>query len=258
MINRSFPGRAQSSQPLRIVAISDTHGAHREVLLADGDVLVHAGDITMDGEASVIEDFINWFSAQPFQHKIFIAGNHDHWAEKEPLKLQALAQEAGVHYLCNNGVVVEGVQFWGSPYTPEFMNWSFMLAAGSTTQHWQQVPDNIDVLVTHGPPYSVLDEVTSPATATAQATEEDSHVGCTGLLQRVSQLGVPVHIFGHIHEGFGTHVIDQTRFFNVSQLDHHYQLANSPVVIDFKRNYVSMEDAGGNVVIEAGAGVLEV
>lgn len=223
---------------MRIVAISDTHGMHRDVSLPEGDVLVHTGDLSMDGDASVIKDFVSWFGAQAFQHKIFIAGNHDFWAEKEPLKMQAQARAAGVHYLCDTAVVVEGLRFWGSPYTPEFMNWAFMLSPRSVEQHWLRVPANIDVLLTHGPPHNVLDEVIVPDSIKSAGVQDtaDSHVGCRGLLQRVRQLSVPVHIFGHIHEGYGIHRIDKTRFFNTSQLDNRYQLANQPVVIDIEAN----------------------
>ena len=84
---------------MRLVAISDTHGGHRRVNLPAGDVLVHSGDLTLDGERSVTLDFVDWFSDQPFKHKIFIAGNHDAWAEGNSDALQQYATDKGVHYL---------------------------------------------------------------------------------------------------------------------------------------------------------------
>ncbi len=223
---------------MRIVAISDTHGKHRDVSLPAGDVLVHTGDLTVDGSEFVIEDFVRWIATQPFTHKIFIAGNHDFWAEQEPRKVQALAHTAGVHYLCDTGVVLDGLHFWGSPYTPKFMDWAFMKSAGSMRKHWQQIPVKTDVLLTHGPPFGVLDEVMIQVETQRLSMPGgmDRHVGCPGLLQRIDQIAVPVHIFGHIHEGYGRHYTDFTRHFNVSQLDNRYRLVNQPVVIDIEHS----------------------
>ena len=215
---------------MRIVAISDSHGTHRGISLPPGDVLVFAGDITLKGEQHVIADFVEWLAAQPFKHKVFIAGNHDHWAEQKPEKMHELADSAGVHYLSAEGATLDGIRFWGSPYTPEFMNWSFMLPPGSAAvEHWRRMPANTDVLITHGPPFGVLDTVVKPGKSLQQSGNQ---VGCPELLQRVRQNEVKVHIFGHIHEGYGQMNIEETRFFNVSQLDNRYQMTNQPVVID--------------------------
>jgi len=227
---------------MQIVAISDTHGKHRQVTPPAGDVLVHTGDITINGDKALTLDFVDWFSEQPFKHKIFIAGNHDRWAENAHHELELAARRAGVHYLCAGGITLDGVAFWGSPFTPEFMDWSFMLSKGSHAKaHWQQVPANTDVLLTHGPPAGILDELElvsepgSPASSVGAggvgsdvAIGDNHSVGCPELKARVAQIGVPLHIFGHIHEGYGELATGKTRFINASLMNNRYRLVNSP------------------------------
>ena len=232
---------------MRIVAISDTHGLHAEISLPPGDVLVHSGDITQCGEPDAIQDFVSWFGAQHFKHKIFIAGNHDFWAEQEPAKMQHLADEASVHYLCGSGVTLEGVHFWGSPQTPRFMDWAFMLADNQAAlNHWRQVPDTTDVLITHGPPHGVLDELDLTNNFVDSAAEQ-RRVGCTELINRVQQITPSLHIFGHIHEGFGTQQVGKTRFLNASQLDNRYRLANLPLSVELSESSQSADNVSSGV-----------
>jgi len=244
---------------MQIIAISDTHGKHRDLVLPRGDVLVHAGDFTVGGEESATLDFVNWFSVQPFEHKIFIAGNHDLWAESHETELTNYARERDVHYLCNSTAEVAGLKFWGSPCTPQFMDWAFMYAHGSEAENqWSQVPGIVDVLVTHGPPQGILDGLyVAPAVTAAFATKSRSipkaksvpapkadtsascdddicqavkprseSVGCEALAKRVMQVKPGFHIFGHIHEAFGSMNVGRTRFVNASVMNRHYQLAN--------------------------------
>lgn len=239
---------------MRIVAISDTHGLHTEITLPPGDVLVHAGDITQRGESAAIQDFVRWFGAQHFKHKIFIAGNHDFWAEQEPEKMQDLAHEAGVHYLCGSGVTLDGVHFWGSPCTPQFMDWAFMLADHrAALNHWRQIPDNTDVLITHGPPHDVLDELDMTNDFVDSSTSH-RRVGCTELIKRVRQLATPLHIFGHIHEGYGIQQEGGTRFLNASQLDNRYRLANRPLSIELDASSKSVDSLSTRVTTADVAG----
>jgi len=110
---------------MKLVCISDTHGDHTQVQLPDGDVLVHAGDITAHGSKADYSDFLEWFVAQPHKHKVFIAGNHDTFLEEKPETTLQMAIDAGVNYLSDTGIEIDGVHFWGSPITPRFYNWSF-------------------------------------------------------------------------------------------------------------------------------------
>ncbi len=198
---------------MRLVVISDTHGLHEKVdRLPAGDVLVHAGDFMNSGyDVQDIMSFNRWLGDQPFKHRVVCAGNHDRYFENAPRPARELLTNAT--YLENTSTTLDGVTFWGSPYTPEFLNWAFMYQRGSGAQYWNLIPDNLDVLITHGPPLGVLD----------QAVPGEAHLGCAELLDAVRQKKPRVHIFGHIHGGAGTFESETTRFINAAYLNERYR-----------------------------------
>ena len=123
---------------MRLVCISDTHGDHELVTLPEGDVLIHAGDISAHGTADGTRKFIDWFGRQAFKHHIFIAGNHDAFCESDPQQTQQWSKDAGVTWLNDSGCVIEDTSFWGSPITPRFLHWSFMRDPGEDIEkHWK-------------------------------------------------------------------------------------------------------------------------
>ncbi|KPQ28552.1 MAG: putative phosphoesterase [Marinobacter excellens HL-55] len=134
---------------MKLVCISDTHSMHRRIqVIPDGDVLVHAGDSLGQGTLDNIEELNDWLGTLPHRYKIVIAGNHD-WAFQETPELAQQALTNAIH-LEDSGIEIEGVRFWGSPWTPTFMDWAFMLDRGEPLQRkWQLIPDNVDVLVTY-------------------------------------------------------------------------------------------------------------
>jgi len=144
---------------MQILTLSDTHGLHRRIgKIPDADVVIHAGDISNVGEEHQVEDFLKWFSALPHQHKIFIAGNHDFFFERETTSYIQKFIPENVIYLNDSACEINGVNFWGSPITPEFMNWAFNRKRGNEiAKHWKLIPKNTDVLITHGPPFGKLD-----------------------------------------------------------------------------------------------------
>lgn len=176
----------------RIVLISDTHGQHDRLEVPDGDILIHAGDISHFGELEDVEAFDAWLAELPHRHKIMIAGNHDFAFERRAAEAEALIEHAT--YLRDAGVTVEGLEIWGSPWTPEFFQWAFMLPRGEElAAKWAQIPESTDVLVTHGPPAGILDR-----------THTGKEAGCEALRERVAELRPALHVFGHIHEARGT------------------------------------------------------
>ncbi len=210
---------------MKIICISDTHGEHELVRLPEGDVLVHAGDITAHGSRADFVAFVEWFSAQPHKHKIFIGGNHDTFLENEPDEVISLSKACGVHYLNDSGVDIEGTKFWGSPITPRFHDWSFMRDEAEIDQHWSLIPDDTNILITHGPVWGILDEV-------ERSEIETEHTGCKSLAIRVESIAPAYHVFGHIHEQFGSEDKGATRYLNVSTMNKHYKIQNSPVTIE--------------------------
>lgn len=205
---------------MKIVAISDTHGQHRLLSLPSGDVIIHAGDITRSGNVNEVEDFLDWFGNLEFQYKIFIAGNHDFFFEKISLDLIQAMLPSGVTYLNDSGIDINGVKIWGSPITPWFYDWAFNRARGEEIQqHWDLVPHDTAILITHGPPYEKLDQ-----------TVYSEKVGCKDLALKVCQIKPAYHIFGHIHEDHGMLLQDNITYINASVLDDHYELTHPPIV----------------------------
>lgn len=210
---------------MRIVCISDTHGDHERVTLPEGDVLIHAGDVTAHGSEQDYKAFLSWYSSQPHTYKLFIAGNHDAFLEEDPVGVEQLALDSGVQYLNDSGCVIDGVTFWGSPITPRFYDWSFMRDPGEEIErHWRKIPDDTKVLVTHGPAYGILDQVERD-----EVTLE--HTGCPSLLETIKRISPQFHIFGHIHEGYGQQLQHDVAFVNASSMDKGYRIANSAITL---------------------------
>jgi predicted phosphohydrolase len=198
---------------MRIVVISDTHGLHRGIEdLPAGDVLVHAGDFMNSGyDPKDILSFNRWLGEQPFKHRVVCAGNHDRYFQNSPHEARFLLSNAT--YLENTGITIDNVTFWASPYTPEFLNWAFMYSRGSGAKYWDQIPGSLDVLITHGPPFGILDQVAPGGV----------HLGCAELLQSIEQRKPKVHVFGHIHGGAGTFENESTHFVNAAYLNEQYK-----------------------------------
>lgn len=205
---------------MRLVCISDTHSMHRQVTVPDGDVLIHAGDCLGVGTLEELEDLDNWFSEQPHRHKILIAGNHDWCLQDEPAEAEALLRNA--IYLRDSGTEIEGLKFWGSPWTPIFFDWAFNLERGpAIAERWAQIPSDTDILITHGPPAGVLDQV-----------NDSLAVGCGDLAWELERLAVKLHVFGHIHEGYGQQTLQDRLYINASTCTGQYKPMNPPVVVD--------------------------
>jgi Icc-related predicted phosphoesterase len=183
---------------MRIIHISDTHGLHREYpneLFEGIDVVVHSGDCsnTKFIENSVIEiqDFLNWYKHVPVEKKIYVAGNHDTALERRKITPGDF-MAAGIIYLENSLTEIDGVRFWGSPYTPTFGTWSFMKSRQNIGEVWEKMP-YCDILVTHGPPVGILD-------LTLNRNNEYEQVGDRSLYRAVMKIHPKVHMFGHIHD----------------------------------------------------------
>ncbi|HET6574366.1 MAG TPA: metallophosphatase domain-containing protein [Fimbriiglobus sp.] len=189
---------------LTLVCVSDTHGRHREAVVPDGDVLIHAGDITGYGELEVVEDFDRWLAELPHRHKVVIAGNHDWCFQTQPDRARARLRHAV--YLQDEAVTIAGLKFYGSPWQPWFLDWAFNLPRGpELAAKWALIPDDTDVLVTHGPPLGVLD-----------ATRRGHRPGCADLAARVRVVRPGLHVFGHIHEAAGVVRDGDTLFVNAA------------------------------------------
>ena len=214
---------------MKLVAISDTHSHHRKVQLPEGDVLIHAGDISWRGELPIIEDFAAWLKEQPHKWKIVIFGNHEigfQYGPKRPKAIKMI-EDAGAIYLENDGVEIEGVRFWGSPVQPWFHDWEWNYARGpEIAAVWAEIPEDTNVLITHGPPYLIMDE--GP-----RGVFDTENVGCKDLMNRLADLpNLKAHIFGHIHAGYGVKQVGPCTFVNAASCTESYAPTNPPIVIE--------------------------
>jgi Icc-related predicted phosphoesterase len=210
---------------MRFVAISDTHGQHASLSLPDADVLIHAGDVSKRGTEQQIKEFLEWFTSLNYRYKILIAGNHDFYLEKVSAEQLADLIPKNVVYLNESGIEINGIKIWGSPVQPWFHDWAFNRQRGADIKrHWDLIPSDTDILVTHGPVRGILDR-----------TVYGQDVGCVDLLDAVRRINPSIHICGHIHESYGEIYSGETKFINASVLNEDYFLVNSPIEFEFKK-----------------------
>lgn len=192
---------------IRIVAMADTHLAHEGLVVPDGDVLVHAGDMLQHGSLDELARAADFLRALPHRSKIIVPGNHEVCLERQPAEARALLD--GFVYLEDEAATVEGLVFYGSPWQPKFRIWAFGATRGAElASKWAKIPDRLDVLVTHGPPFGFGDRIVWK--------DKERRVGCADLLARVREVKPRLHLFGHIHQDPGRWDSEGTTFANVT------------------------------------------
>jgi Icc-related predicted phosphoesterase len=211
---------------MKICAVSDLH--QYQVALPDADVLVFGGDACSRGSYLEFAKFSTWLKevSTRYKHVVLIAGNHDRVLEQmSPAHIQEeFFAGTNITYLQDAGITLDGIKFWGSPYTPAFCDWGFQLyGRESARQKWESIPDDVNVLVTHGPPRGILDYV----------PRDNKHAGCPELFDRVVEIEPKIHIFGHLHfNGGQSAVFGNTRFYNVAVCDEEYKPINKIHIIE--------------------------
>lgn len=227
---------------MKIILISDTHSQHNSVRIPDGDILIHAGDLTASGKNQDVEAAAKWLGSLPHRHKIAIAGNHDLLFESSPGHATTVLRSAGVIYLQDAGVKIDGLSIYGTPWQPEYMHWAFNVPRGELAKYWNQIPPNLDILITHGPPYGILDQRTPPGVRRLAPWEDEElfagsdHIGCEQLLEAVARTKPRVHVFGHIHRGYGRTENEHTIFYNASICNETYDPVNKPWMTEMGPN----------------------
>ena len=212
---------------MRFVCISDTHNFLADVILPPGDVLLHAGDLTGRGSLSEVERAARDLAALDFKYKIVIAGNHDFAFERDPKNAKRILSQFApdVTYLQDEAIELNGLKIYGSPWQPWFFDWAFNLERGAEIKKkWDLIPDDTDILMTHGPAYGIRDR-----------TAGGEHAGCEELLKAVRERVQPrYHVFGHIHEGYGQQTDPEcgTVSINASICTLRYAPINPAIVFD--------------------------
>ena len=210
---------------MRIVAVADTHTFQSDLAVPDGDVFVHAGDMCRGGDLDEIAANADWIRSLPHRHKVIIAGNHDWAFARDADAATARALFAGFTYLQDSEALIEGLRFYGSPWQPAYNDWAFNLPRGAALAAvWAQIPDAVDVLITHGPPQGIGDRA-----PTAGRT------GCADLRRRVVHARPRLHLFGHIHTDGGLWTEGATTFVNVTT----WECERAPSVIDIDASSIT-------------------
>lgn len=225
---------------MKIVCISDTHYTDKHLLdlpIPNGDVLIHAGDATMRGEVGETAHFMNWFASQPHAVKIFVPGNHDWWFERAG---QGYQWSDDVRTLINefyefefNGTIYT---VFGSPWSLKFNNWAFNVTEKQMNTMFQSVlplTKPLDILITHGPPYSIMDfygaqHINKDGTVLGRG----EYLGSKAVQAFVNQTKPKLHIFGHIHSMHGVQTKGPTTFINAAILDDDYKVVNKPILVE--------------------------
>lgn len=212
---------------MKIVCLADTHNRLGKIKVPDGDLLAHAGDLTIEGRPGEVARELDVMAALPHAYKVLVAGNHDWLFQKEPGIARAMCQERNITYLQDSYTEIGDLSVFGSPWQPAFGDWAFNLPRGEAlAERWRAIPQSLDLLITHGPPFLVLDEV--------KFSSEDGFKskGCRDLAVQVAKKKPRLHLFGHIHEGYGQKEINGTKFVNASICDSGYRAVRDPVVVE--------------------------
>jgi Icc-related predicted phosphoesterase len=179
--------------------ISDTHGIHEHLVIPDNiDIVIHSGDFsnyhrTFDNKPEALE-FLQWYSKIDVPYKVLVAGNHDAYACNKPIEFAQTCHDLGIIYLKDDFCIIKGIKIYGTPYTPQFGDWHFMKPRHSINKVYNLIPEDVDILVTHGPPYGILDMATD-------TDNNDEHCGCKSLLNKICyELNIKMNLFGHIHD----------------------------------------------------------
>lgn len=213
---------------MKITTLSDTHWKFNQIeneYLPGGDLLIFAGDASGFGYKHEFQQFCKWFNnIEGYMTKLFIAGNHERYVEEDyEGALEIVDFYKTINYLQDQSFDV-GVKIYGSPWSPNFNNWAFNLPKNGKEleEKWSMIPDDTDILVTHVPPFGVLDKY-----------EGSLPIGCEVLKEHVKRVKPKIHIFGHVHSGYGFMYDGTTNYINCSVLDGNYYYKNAPLTFEW-------------------------
>ena len=223
----------------KMILVSDTHTMHNKLIIPECDVMIYSGDYTNNGKLSEVTSFLDWLvSLKHCRNIIFIEGNHE--LHNDPMfrtsyeiaKFHRMLEERDIntrncriHHLLDEGVTIDGVKFYGSPWTPAFCGWAFNSTRQELQEIWSKVPLDTDVLISHGPPYGYGDQLEGSF----------ERVGDKELLARIYEVNPKLVICGHIHCGAGCYSLsDKTTVLNVALVDEQYYLVRDPVMINYE------------------------
>lgn len=235
----SDPQQPKKEGYYRFACLSDTHGMFHKMTdyqIYPADFVIIAGDITNYGQQEHVQATVDWLLNFPAPNKILVAGNHDlsldranydsfhkHPENTDLERVNDIVHTEGITYLMNQSIVIDGITIYGSPYSLECGDWAFPIFDEKDPINWANLPLDADVIVTHGPPYDILDK-----------TSAGFKAGSKSLLKKVKKIQPALHIFGHVHECYGSLKVKNTMFANVSLVNKNYQFTNPITYFDLK------------------------
>jgi Icc-related predicted phosphoesterase len=215
---------------MKICLISDVHGQWNKLTIPECDLLISAGDYSFRGEQHMVKDFHKWLDKQPAKNIISLQGNHEKWVETnfQLAKDMATKECPRVNFIDEGLVEIEGLKIWCSAITPYFCNWAWNRYRGDDIKkHWDRIPIDTDILVTHGPAFGILDKVEMLGSPNC-----GENVGCVDLKIAIDKLTkLKYHVFGHIHNMYGMETEGSVTYINASICDDDYKPKNAPIVI---------------------------
>ena len=181
---------------MKIWHFSDTHTYHELLEIPkDIDLAIFSGDCSNPRNPILnlpeVSGFLTWFQSIKIKHKIMIAGNHDSSIEARLIN-KNIIESYGITYLENEEIVIDGIKIWGSPHVPNFGNWCFMKSRSKLDKVWRNIPDNTNIIITHGPPKGCLD-------LSENYDRSIEQCGCSALMKRILVIKPLLVCFGHIH-----------------------------------------------------------
>jgi Icc-related predicted phosphoesterase len=182
---------------MKIWHIGDTHGSHKDLKVPEGvDMVIFSGDCSNPrnpyNNEPEVRDFLTWYDSLPIKYKVFVAGNHDSSIEFGLVDKETFSN-LNIVYLENDYTIIEGIKIYGSPLTPTFGDWAFMKSRSKISRYWDNIPEDSDIIVTHGPPKGILD-------LSHSFTGVLEECGCGALRKKVAKINPKFMLFGHIHD----------------------------------------------------------
>lgn len=218
----------------KIIAISDTHNRHDKLIIPECDILIHAGDWSGQGTKSEVTNFAKWLNKQTqCKEIVVIPGNHELYFERglPDSKLWFTEECPRAKLLIDEGCEIDGIKIWGSPVQPWFHDWAWNRKGTEIQKHWDAIPEGTNILITHGPPYGILDQTTY-----ANGDIRPEHLGCPNLMERIKIVKPDLHFFGHIHYPGGRAVsVFSTTFYNASICDEYYIPSNPLTIVEYEK-----------------------
>jgi Icc-related predicted phosphoesterase len=210
-----------SSSLIKICACSDLHGnlpdlPEADIVLIGGDITPYTNELMQAKWLDVVfRDWLNNIKGEV----VAVAGNHDYIFEKTS---HLVPKDLPWHYLQDSMVKINGLNIYGTPYQPRFMDWSFNADEPFLKRKWGMIPEDTDILLLHGPPLGVGDTV------------HKEHTGSPSLRDRILEIEPTIAVFGHIHEGRGVYTLGKTTCLNATLVDAKYEVAYTPYVVEME------------------------